>query len=369
MSFFDDDPEVTQATAPTASAPRPRRPKRNRTRLRIQRLVIALVALFVVVFVLALVIRSCQQSARESTYRSYFTQVQQVLSDSTNKVGKPIAALLADPTKYGRAQLQTKLNDLVATQNEITTRTERISAPGKLKDLHSILVQGQQVRLAGVQQVRAGLLAALSGKHLKTTARKLAALSGYFTGPDVYYNQLYRTQAQKIMSSDGVNNVAVPPAGYFTTGNIFSPSALSAALASVSSSTKLTGLHGVGLTGVAIRSNGKTVTLSSSGSNNFTASVGIVVMVTVQNQGGATENNVPVKITWTGPSNSTPQTYSATIPSIAPGAKQTADVTGLNIPSTAITKSSQLKVQAGPVPGEKVLRNNVATFVIIPVLK
>ena len=43
------------------------------------------------------------------------------------------------------------------------------------------------------QQVRAGLLAALTGKNLHATARKLAALSGYFTGPDVYYNELYRT--------------------------------------------------------------------------------------------------------------------------------------------------------------------------------
>ncbi len=78
---------------------------------------------------------------------------------------------------------------------------------------------------------------------------------------------------------------------------------------------------------------------------------------------------MPVKVTWTGPGNSTPQNLSATIPSIAPGAKQTVDVSGLNIPSTAITKTSQLKVLAGPVPGEKVLRNNTATFTIIPVLK
>ena len=109
MSFFDDDAEVTQVPAP---APRPRR-KRNRSRLRIQRLVIALIALFVVVFLLALVIRSCQQNAKETTYRTYFSQVEQVLNDSTNMVGKPIAALLADPTRYGRAQLESTLNSLI----------------------------------------------------------------------------------------------------------------------------------------------------------------------------------------------------------------------------------------------------------------
>src|SRR5664280_3649036 len=114
VSFFDDDAETTQVKAPT---PRPRR-KRSRSRLRIQRLIIALLALFILVFVLALVIRSCQQNAKESTYRSYFTQVQQVETDATTKVGKPIAALLADPTKFGRTQLEAELTKLVATQTE-----------------------------------------------------------------------------------------------------------------------------------------------------------------------------------------------------------------------------------------------------------
>ena len=365
MSFFDDDPEVTQITAPS---PRPRRPKRNRSRLRIQRLIIALVALFVLVFVLALVIRSCQQNAKEATYRSYFTQVQQILSDSTNKVGKPIATLLADPTRYGRAQLQTELNTLVSTQSEIAQRTGHINAPGKLKSLHQILVQGEQVRLAGVEQVRTGLLAALSGKNLHATARKLAELSGYFTGPDVYYKQLYYTEAQNIMKNDGVSNVAVPTASFFAGSNVFSPSALSTALATVSSSTKLTGVHGVGLGSVAIKSGGKSVVLSTSGANNFKASVGLLVVVTVKNQGAATEANVPVKITWTGPGNSSTQSYSATIPSIAVHGSATVDVPGLNIPATDMTKSSTLKVVAGPVPGEKNLTNNSATFAIVPLL-
>ena len=361
VSFFDDDAETTQAKAPT---PRPRR-KRSRSRLRIQRLIIALVALFILVFVLALVIRSCQQNAKESTYRTYFTQVQQVIADSTKNVGAPIAAILTDPTKYGKAGLQTKLDQIVTAQDELRKRTLSINPPGKLKSLHEIMIQGQEVRLSGVEQVRAGLLAALTGKHLHATARKLAALSGYFTGPDVYYNELYRTQAQKIVTGDGVTNVAVPSTGYFETSNAFSPSALSAALSSVSSSTKLNGVRGVALTGVAIKSNGKTVTLTS-GTNNIKATVGMLVVVTVQNQGTVTLTNVPVKVTWSGPGKSSLTPLTATIPSIAAGAKQTIDVPNTNIPSTAITKTLKLTVLAGPVPGEKHLSNNHATFVVIP---
>ena len=232
-----------------------------------------------------------------------------------------------------------------------------------------MLVQGQQVRLTGVKQVQAGLLAALSGKNLHATARNLAALSGYFTGPDVYYATLYQRQAQQIMSDDGVSNVAVPAGGFFTRTSVFSASALQTALHTISSSTALTGVHGVSLGDVAIKSNGKTTTLTGGSSNHFVASVGLVVLVTVKNPGKSDETNVPVKITWTGPSGSTPQTYSATIPNLPVGASRTAQVQGLNIPTTAITKSSTLKVEAGPVPGEKVLSNNHATYTIVPVLK
>jgi hypothetical protein len=365
VSFFDDDAEVTQVSAP---APRPRR-RRNRTRLRIQRLVIALVALFVIVFVLALVIRSCEQNAKESSYRTYFAEVQQVQSDAADKVGKPIALLLSDPTRYGRDQLVAELNTLVQTQTEITQRTERISPPGKLKDLHTILVQGQLVRLAGVEQVRAGLLAALAGKNKTVTARQLAALSGYFTGPDVYYNELFYRQAQKAMADDGVSNVAVPTVSFFSHSSVFTASALQAALATISSSTKLTGVHGVGLGGVAIRSNGKTTTLAAGVSTHFVASIGVQVLVVVDNQGSSPEGNVTVKATMSGPGFSAPQTFATSIPNIPVHGKGTATITGWQIPSGAMTKSVTLAVMAGPVPGEKVLTNNHATFTIVPVLK
>ena len=78
--------------------------------------------------------------------------------------------------------------------------------------------------------------------------------------------------------------------------------------------------------------------------------------------------NVPVKVIYTGPGGSSTQTLNATIPSIAVHASATVDVPGLSIASTAITKSSTLKVVAGPVPGEKNLTNNSATFTIVPLL-
>ncbi len=367
MSFFDDDAEVTQVTPP---APRSRRKRTNRSRLRIQRLVIALIALFVLVFVLALVIRSCQQNAKESSYRTYFSQVQQVQTDETNKVGKPIATLLADPTRYGKTQLETELNKLVAAQTEIATRTARISPPGKLKDLHQILVQGQQVRLAGVEQVRSGLLAALSGKNLHATARKLAALSGYFTGPDVYYATLYQTQAQNVMKSDGVSNVSVPSRrllrqdrrvlGERPAGRAHQRLLVDQADRPARRQSRRRGHQEQRQDHDADRRSlqqlrrqrrpGRAGHGQEHGEHGGEQRAGHGHL--------HRPRGAPRRRPSRPPSRTSPK-----------GATRTVQVTGLQIPTTAITKSSTLKVMAGPVPGEKTLSNNHATYTIVPVLK
>ena len=65
----------------------------------------------------------------------------------------------------------------------------------------------------------------------------------------------------------------------------------------MSSSTKLTGVHGVGLDGVCHQEQRQDHRALVERSNNFKASVGLLVVVTVQNQGTAPEANVPVKVT------------------------------------------------------------------------
>ena len=55
------------------------------------------------------------------------------------------------------------------------------------------------------------------------------------------------------------------------------------------------------------------------------------------------------------------QTWLATV-------KEAGGQLGYSQYADAITKTSHLRVQAGPVPNEKYLKNNVATYTIIPVL-
>ena len=120
----------------------------------------------------------------------------------------------ADRGAAGRPQqqdgkLQTKLAAIVTAQAAIYKDTDHISAPGKLKTCTKILVQGQQVRLAGVKQVQTGLsppCRQAPPRHGPEAGRPVGRLHR----PRRLLQELYYTQAQKIMSNDGVNNVAVP---------------------------------------------------------------------------------------------------------------------------------------------------------------
>ena len=355
MSFYDDEP------LPEEPQPRAPRHKRDRSKLKVQRLVIFLVVLFAIVFALALAVRACQHRAKESAYREYFTNTASVINDS-NEVGKKLGVILANPTKFNRQELTDELNKLVADQTEITARAQNIKPPDKLKDLHSTFALGMKVRLRGVEQVKAGLLAALTKKKVKAMATKLAALSGYFSGPDVYYSELYQTQAQKVMADDDVTNVAVPVSDFFLKHDLFDAAAIEAALQRAAAATSQTGTHGVGLVSVVAKPDG--VRLKAGQDTQVRSTPDLVFSVTIENQGSVTESDVTVKLTFTAPGAS-PQELTGTVAAIGPGERQSVDIVGIVIPPEALAKTSTVKVVAGPVKGEKVTDNNQATYGVI----
>jgi hypothetical protein len=327
--------------------------------MRIQRLAVFIAVVIVVVVVLAIGVSRCRQHAKESSYRTYFTDVQAMIDDSTD-VGRGLGKLLSDPP-LDKRELTQKLDELVAKQNEVTKRAQNAEVPDQLKDLHDIFVLGMKVRLRGVEQARDGLLAA-TGKNTKATAAKLAALQGYFSGPDVYYTEQYKTQAQQVMADDGVTNVAVPTSDLFMRKDLFDAAAIEAALQRVKSAGAEKGVHGVGIASVTAKP--ADVKLVEGKDTKVPSSTDLVFAVTVENQGSVTESKVVVKVTFT-PAGSEPQVFEGTIDAIGPGEKRTIELGPIVPTESSLAKTSELKVQAGPVKGEKVTSNNSATFGVI----
>jgi hypothetical protein len=365
VDFFDDD--ATGRTPPddTSVPVRPAR-RSNRRRNRILRIVILAVILFLIVFGLALWAKNCQQNRKVASYSSYLDGVSTAITDS-NALGKQLDQLVANPTRFSRQQLIAKLDELSGGQAEIAVRAGRLQPPDTLKAEQAVFADGMKVRADGFGLLRAALMANLGKKRV--TAAGLSALGPYFSGPDAYYMDLFYTPTRKVMSDDGVTGVTVPTSTYYLTAKTFDRARLDSMLNSVGSSSKLSGIHGVGLVSVVADTGTGTVPLSAGKTTDVPASAQLAFVVKVQNQGDVAEKNVPVTATLTLPGGGSPLVQEGSIASISPGQAQSVTIQGFAIPSEALSKICTLKVKAGPVPEERVLSNNSRTYKFLLQLK
>jgi hypothetical protein len=359
VDFFDDD-ETGQAPGRDQSAsPQRSRRRPDRRRTRIQRILILAAILFVIVFAMAWWARTCQQNRKIASYRTYFEGVSAAIGDSAT-LGKQLAQLVANPTKFSRKDLTAKLAELSAKQNEIAVRADRLEPPNTLASEQAVFAEGMKVRADGYKLFETTMLGILGKK--KVNPAKIAALAGYFSGPDAYYMSRVYVPARNTLSEQGVTDVPVPTSTYYLTARTFDTARLEQMLNSVGSSTKLAGIHGVGLLSVIAQPGD--ITLTKGGTTNIPASAGLAFNVKVQNQGDVAEQNVAVTAELKLPSGDVlPQ--EGTIATIASGQTQSVTLTGFNIPPEALSKVSTLKVTAGPVPGERVKTNNTGQFKIL----
>lgn len=362
-----DRPEVgTTGNAPldapdSAAAATPRQRRRtNRRRTRLQRIAILAAILFVVVFALALAARSCQQSRKVASYRSYLDGVSSAIADSA-ALGKQLDEVVKNPTRYSKNELIAKLDELTAKQNEIADRAAGLVPPDTLGEQQAVFAEGMRVRAEGFKLLQAAVVASLDAETVRPA--KLAALGGYFSGPDAYYMSRFYSQTRTIMSEQGVSDVAVPTATFYLTAKTFETATIEAMLSAVGSSSKLVGRHGVALLGVAAQPGDKELTQGDR-TTNVTASADLSFDVRIQNQGDGPETNVAVKGELKLPDGKI-LTATTAVASIAAGKTETAVLSGFNPPAEALSRTSILTVTVGPVPGERVTTNNSGTYKIL----
>ncbi len=116
------------------------------------------------------------------------------------------------------------------------------------------------------------------------------------------------------------------------------------------------GLHGTGLGTVTVKPGGQTLT--PGGAVAVKTSPNLAFDVQVMNQGQNDEKQVRVKLSITGAGK--PIVVTQTIPSISAGQTATASIPLAATPPTGLPVT--IRSQVLPVPGEKNLTNNKATF-------
>jgi hypothetical protein len=356
VDFFDDA-DAQAAPAPDSTDSTPPRRRHDRRRRRWERIALAVVLLALLAFGLTWLVRSCQHNRKVSSYREYMTSVEGAVADSV-KLGKQLNGIVSDPTKLRRDDLIAKVEQLAGRHAEIEERTRQFSPPNELERQHDALVGGMALRTHGFELFRDGMIAVLE-KRRGVDADTLAQLEGYFAGPDASYATTFYAPCRSIMVDQEVTDVAVPPSEWYLRTSAFERVRLESMIDQLRRSARMTGVRGVALAKVTVEPSG--VRLVAGQTTDVPASAQFSFRVSVENQGNVIERDVPVTLTLKVPDTEALE-QTATIGLIKPGETQSVDVSGFSIPVEGLSKVSTLKVQAGPVPDEKVLENNRATF-------
>lgn len=357
MDFFDDADAQASPSPSTSPPPSPPRRRPGRSRRRWQRIALGIVVLVALAFGLTWSIRSCQHNRKISSYREYMTAVEGAVNDST-QLGKQLNGIVSDPTKLKRADLIARLEEMASKQGEIEERTRLFSPPKALSEQHDTVVAGMALRARGFELFRDAMIAVLE-KRDGVDDKTLSRLEGYFAGPDASYATFFYAPSRSIMRDEGVTDVSVPTSEWFLNTGAFERVRLAGMIEQLRRSARMTGVRGVALAKVTVEPSG--TALKAGGTVDVPASAQFSFKVSVENQGNVIERDVNVTLTLKVPGvEATGQTV--TIAVIQPGETQSVDVSGFSIPADALSKTTTLKVQAGPVPDKKLLDNNRGTF-------
>ena len=371
MSFFEDEEEeqFEEDIAPPPRRSRPRRGRRPRPSRRgpggqspLGRVLLILAAVIVVVLVISLGIKSCVDQRRVSQYQDYFAAVSNVVNDS-DAIGKQLSDIFQNPSPGVRQQLEGKLTDFQNASNQIVDRAKAINPPDAFKQENEWFVASMQVRARGLNGLQPAMLNALGAQDNNAGAAQVSHEMLILLTSDVSYDEFFYQPCQRELGNEQITDSKVPQSKFLADAELASQQTDVSVLEKLKggATAQVTGLHGVALVSVKAQPSG--AQLDPANQNNLKASDALTFQVEVENQGEATETNVPVSITLTAPSRPNPQKVDGTIPSIAPNERKTIELTGLA--AGAGSEVTILSVSCGPVPGEKNLQNNSAQYKIV----
>jgi hypothetical protein len=370
VSFFDEGDEPTRVTRQPRTrraggggggsrTPREpvRRPDRQTVRLR---QAVGLGALVLFVIVVGLGVKGCVSSQQENSLKAYNRDVTSVITSSDRDVGQAFFRLLANGSQQGQ-DLQVQVNQLRLAADEDARRARGFDVPGAMKPAQDKLLLTLDLRAGGLRKIAADLPVALGrGQPAQNAVARIAGNMQYFLASDVVYKARVAPLIKQALDDNGVTGQRIPDSQFMTNIAWLNPSFVATrigASAGAPNQPPAPGLHGHGLTSVAVGSN----TLQPSPVvNRVPASSRVVFHVTFANQGDNNENDVRVTITVTGSGKTI--TARKTIPQTK--ARSTVEV-DIPLTQTPPIGTATVTVAIAPVRGEQKTDNNRQTYTVI----
>lgn len=323
---------------------------------RLTRLLLVLAAIVVLFVIIILVAQNAINNSRQAAYQRYMAQISTMLAQS-DSMGAKLTALLTNPGDTSRKEIQTKLDEYIATSDRQVAQAKALRAPSELVDqgAQEFLVLIMTFRHQGLTDLKSSLMTALEVQETDVSAAQISHALNYLTNSDFLYKEVFIPKVRQILKNRNIQGVTIPDTKFFSDADLAAKSRVQQALALLKSTGNLQAVHGIAVAKVVAKPNDKQ--LNEGGTYNLTASDGLSFDVTVENQGNMSEKNVQVVVTLLSPESTTPQKVKVTIPELKPKEQSVINVKGIN--PSAYGQTALLRVEAGPVQGEKVTSNNV----------
>jgi hypothetical protein len=366
LSFFDEvDEPTTQQPRTTPRTPRRRRgtgrrPPGDQQTIQARR-GIAIVAVLIAIVLIALLVHSCQVSARNNSLRSYTNNVNSVIQQS-NQTGTQLFGVLSSGGGQSNAtNLQNQINQTRVNAQSQYNRGQHFDVPDDVKSAQQNLLLALKMRLDGITEVASQIQPALGTSTSKDAINAIAAQMARFYASDVIYKSYTTTRIASALHGAGIavgppNGVTIAPGQFVPNVQWLTPSfiasELNVPLPGGQNNGKIApGLHGDSLDSVSVAG----TTLQTGSTNTIPAKPAPTFSLNFTNSGTNNETNVVCKVSVTGTSVS----GQTVIPQTTAGQKSSCKVTLSSSPSAG---TDTVIATIEPVPGEKNKSNNSLSF-------
>jgi hypothetical protein len=324
------------------------------------RLVLVLGGIIAIVLVGGYLIRDWLHERELNTYSAYAQSVTDILERS-DEVGRDMSELLLNPGDSTRKDVQTKLDQYVATSTKLTEDAKAIEAPTDLIEAHQWFVATMQLRQRGLENLKPALMNALEVESTEVAADQISRAMLLLVLSDVTYEEFFVTRASQVLAERQIEGVRIGTTDFVTDSSLSTRDKILAILTVLKSSDTLQSIHGVALKEVEALPAEKII--EAGGTYNLASTDELRFVVTVENQGNESEKDVPIEITLSSATSAQPQIVTVKITELK--AKELKKVTVSGINPSDYGEKALLKVKVGPVPEEKIEANNVLEAYLI----
>jgi hypothetical protein len=367
FDFFEDEPATTESQQPRTRLPRRggrgtgmggvAGPPHGMTPIVRLLALLAIVVALLVFF--GLLVQSCASTSKTSAAKSYFDKVATIAKSSEDD-GTAVANALITPGAKA-PDLATKLRNYAEQERQNVSAAERLSPPGKLRDVNQHFVEALQLRVSGVQ----GLADTFAANPTSKTAGEATVLSEQadrLLASDVVWDDLFKDPAAAELKSEGISGVTPPDSNFVANRGLTTGGSMALLLRRLRGTTTggtPTGIHGTNIVDVKTLPGGQT--LSATTTNTVVATTGLAFVVTIQDSGDSQEVGIKVTITIQKPQGAIVRTKKLKL--INPG--QTKSITIGDLGSPPFAQTTNVNVDVATVPGEHNTDNNKATYRVI----